>query len=72
MRHTAHGPRPFAESPERQVLTVADSNNGIGSGTLVLSFITGIAAGVAAILLYNAQKGEQQQKIQDQDEQLFI
>ena len=51
---------------------MADSNNGIGSGTLVLSFITGIAAGVAAVLLYNAQQGKQQQAPQDQDEQLFI
>jgi hypothetical protein len=50
---------------------VADNSNGFGSGTLVLSFITGLAAGVATVLLYTAK--EQSQEHQDhQEEHLFI
>jgi len=58
-------------SLERQVSTVAENSNGFGSGTLVLSFITGLAAGVAAVLLYTAK--EQSQEQQEQlEEHLFI
>ncbi|WP_170241880.1 hypothetical protein [Geobacter argillaceus] len=50
---------------------MAENSNGFGSGTLVLSFITGLAAGVAAVLLYTAK--EQSQEHQDQQEEhLFI
>ncbi len=58
-------------SLERQVHNVADNSNGFGSGTLVLSFITGLAAGVAAVLLYTA-KDQSQEHQEHQEEHLFI
>jgi len=51
---------------------MADSNNGIGSGTLVLSFITGIAAGVAAVLLIDSKRTDRE-RIDDPEElEMFI
>lgn len=58
-------------SLERQGHNVADNSNGFGSGTLVLSFITGLAAGVAAVLLYTA-KDQSQEHQEHQEEHLFI
>ena len=58
-------------SLERQVRTVADNSNGFGSGTLLLSFITGLAAGVAAVLLYTAKEQSQEHQ-EHQEEHLFI
>ena len=43
----------------------------MGSGTILLSFITGLAAGVAAALLLDAAKGKKL-SVEDQDDQLFI
>lgn len=56
---------------ERQVRTVADNSNGFSSGTLLLSFITGLAAGVAAVLLYTAKEQSQEHQ-EHQEEHLFI
>ena len=50
---------------------MADSNNGIGSGALVLSFITGIAAGVVTVLLIDAKRSDNDRK-DDQEEHMFI
>jgi len=50
---------------------VADNNNGVGTGTLVLSFVTGLAAGVAVALLVNAQRTEKKSG-DEQEEHLFI
>ena len=47
------------------------NQSGIGTGTLLLSFITGIAAGVTAALLIDASR-EKKQASDDQDDQLFI
>ena len=47
------------------------NQGGIGTGTLLLSFITGIAAGIAVALLIDAGK-EQKLSADEQDEQLFI
>lgn len=43
----------------------------MGTGSLLLSFITGVAAGVAAALLISAGK-EKSLTIDDQEDQLFI
>ncbi len=45
--------------------------DGIGTGTLLLSFITGVAAGVAAALLIDAGK-EAKLSSDEQEDQLFI
>jgi hypothetical protein len=48
---------------------VADRN--IGSGTLVLSFITGLAAGVATVLLIDAKRVDKKTH-DEQEEHMFI
>jgi hypothetical protein len=50
---------------------VSDRNNGIGSGTLVLSFITGLAAGVATVLLIDAKRADKKSH-DEQEEHMFI
>jgi hypothetical protein len=50
---------------------VENNQNGIGTGTLLLSFITGLAAGIAAALLIDAAKAKNLVP-DDQDDQLFI
>ena len=50
---------------------MAETNSGIGSGTLVLSFITGLAAGVAAVLLIDAKRPDRKTK-DEQEDHLFI
>lgn len=47
------------------------NQSGIGTGTIVLSFITGLAAGIATVLLVNASK-EQQSNNDEQEDELFI
>jgi hypothetical protein len=47
------------------------TQNGIGTGTLVLSFITGIAAGIAAALLIDAKK-DRSLGAEDHEDELFI
>lgn len=47
------------------------NQNGIGTGTLILSFVTGLAAGIAAALLINAGK-DQKSSADEHDDQLFI
>ncbi len=47
------------------------NQSGIGTGTIVLSFITGLAAGIAAVLLINASK-ENNSSAEENEDQLFI
>ena len=47
------------------------NQNGIGTGTILLSFITGLAAGIATVLLVNAKR-ESDSNLDEQDDQLFI
>ncbi len=51
---------------------MAQQDSGIGTGTLVLSFITGLAAGIAAVLLVNASKEQRATSSDEQEDQLFI
>lgn len=50
---------------------VEQNQCGIGTGTIVLSFITGLAAGIAAALLIDSGKVKNLVS-DDQDDQLFI
>jgi len=50
---------------------VEQNQSGIGTGTILLSFITGLAAGVATVLLINASK-EKSTNGEEQEDQLFI
>jgi tetrahydromethanopterin S-methyltransferase subunit D len=50
---------------------VEENQCGIGTGTLILSFITGLAAGIAAALLIDSSK-ERKSSSDEQDDQLFI
>lgn len=61
----------YSNKPERQVRTVEQNQSGIGTGTIVLSFITGLAAGIAAVLLINANR-ESASTGDEQEDQLFI
>jgi len=61
----------ISNKQERQVRTVEQNQSGIGTGTIVLSFITGLAAGIATVLLVNASK-EQQSNNDVQEDELFI
>lgn len=61
----------ISNKQERQVRTVEQNQSGIGTGTIVLSFITGLAAGIATVLLVNASK-EQQSNNDEQEDELFI
>jgi hypothetical protein len=45
--------------------------SGIGTGTLILSFVTGLAAGIAAALLI-AKNNEKNTPVEAQDPELFI
>lgn len=47
------------------------NQSGIGTGTLVLSFITGLAAGIAAALLINV-KTDKSLGAEDHEDELFI
>lgn len=49
---------------------MADNQN--GTGTLLLSFITGIATGIAAALLINKSLENVSTASDDQEDQLFI
>lgn len=49
-----------------------DNQNGIGTGALVLSFITGIAAGIAAAVLINKSLENESAATEGQEDQLFI
>lgn len=61
----------YSNKTERQVLTVEQNQSGIGTGTILLSFITGLAAGIAAVLLVNAKR-ESDSSGEEQEDQLFI
>ena len=50
---------------------MAQNQDGIGTGALVLSFITGIAAGIAAALLIDAQK-DKSLGAEEHEDELFI
>jgi len=50
---------------------VENNQCGIGTGTILLSFITGLAAGIAAALLIDSRKVNNRVS-DDQDDQLFI
>jgi hypothetical protein len=50
---------------------VEQNQGGIGTGTLLLSFITGIAAGVTAALLIDASR-EKKVSGEENEDQLFI
>jgi hypothetical protein len=50
---------------------MAQTNDGIGTGALVLAFITGIAAGIAAALLIDAQK-DKSLGAEEHEDELFI
>jgi tetrahydromethanopterin S-methyltransferase subunit D len=50
---------------------VEQNQSGIGTGTLLLSFITGLAAGIAAALLIDSSKDEPFAG-EEQEDQLFI
>ncbi|MCL2761311.1 MAG: hypothetical protein FWD70_06665 [Desulfuromonadales bacterium] len=41
-------------------------------GTLALAFITGLAAGITAIVLMNSAKDDKPLSYEDMEEQLFI
>jgi len=47
------------------------NQSGIGTGTLVLSFITGLAAGIAAALLIDA-KTDRSLGAEEHEDELFI
>ena len=47
------------------------NNGGIGTGTILLSFITGLAAGIATVLLVNASR-EKDTGFDEQEDQMFI
>lgn len=47
------------------------THDGIGTGTLVLSFITGLAAGIVAALLIDA-KSDKSLGAEDHEDELFI
>jgi len=47
------------------------NQNGIGTGTLVLSFITGLAAGIAVALLIDA-KNDRSLGAEEHEDELFI
>lgn len=47
------------------------SNSGIGTGTLVLSFITGLAAGIATALLIDSKR-DKSLGAEDHEDELFI
>lgn len=48
-----------------------NSQNGIGTGALVLSFITGLAAGIAAALLIEKSR-DKSIGAEDYEDELFI
>jgi len=50
---------------------MAETQAGIGPGTLILSFITGLAAGIAAALLIDAQK-DKSLGAEEHEDELFI
>jgi len=50
---------------------VENNNCGVGTGTILLSFITGLAAGIAAALIIDARKVKSVVS-DDQEDQLFI
>jgi hypothetical protein len=50
---------------------VEQNQCGIGTGTILLSFITGLAAGIAAALLIDAKKVKHL-ATDEHDDQLFI
>ena len=50
---------------------MAQTQDGIGTGTLILSFITGLAAGIAAALLIDAQK-DKSLGAEEHEDELFI
>jgi hypothetical protein len=54
-----------------EVDKVENNQSGIGTGTILLSFITGVAAGIAAALLIDAARGKKLVS-DDQEDQLFI
>ncbi|NVN99012.1 MAG: hypothetical protein HXX17_06770 [Geobacteraceae bacterium] len=47
------------------------NQSGVGTGTIVLSFITGLAAGIAAALLIDAKK-DKSLGAEDHEDELFI
>lgn len=49
-----------------------ENQNGIGTGALLLSFVTGIAAGIAAALLINKSIENGSTAADEQEDQLFI
>jgi hypothetical protein len=52
-------------------IQMAQTQDGIGTGALVLSFITGLAAGIAAALLIDAQK-DRSLGAEEHEDELFI
>jgi len=52
-------------------IQMEQTQNGIGTGTLVLSFITGLAAGIAAALLIDAKK-DRSLGAEEHEDELFI
>lgn len=48
------------------------NQSGIGTGTLVLSFITGLAAGIAAALLIDAKRDKSLGAEEYEDDPYFI
>jgi hypothetical protein len=52
-------------------IQMEQNQNGIGTGTLVLSFITGLAAGIAAALLIDAKK-DRSLGAEEHEDELFI
>ena len=52
-------------------IQMEQTQNGIGTGALVLSFITGLAAGIAAALLIDA-KTDRSLGAEDYEDELFI
>ena len=50
---------------------MAQTQDGIGTGALVLSFITGLAAGIAAALLIDA-KTDRSLGAEEHEDELFI
>jgi hypothetical protein len=50
---------------------VDQNQNEIGSGTLILSFITGLAAGIAVVLLIDQRK-DRSLGAEEYEDELFI